>query len=325
MNTRRKFRAGVVGFAAALLGLAWNSASAAYPDKAIRMIVGWPPGGASDVVARIVAERMSPGLGQSVIVDNRPGAGGNIGAHQVARATPDGYTIFLATTSFGTNPSLFKDLPFDAIKDFAPVSLVATSPFTLVVNNSVPVKTVKELIDLAKANPGKLNYGSHGPGSTAHLAAELFKSMTGTNIVMVPYKGGPPAVTGLLANEVQVMFDSALTILPLAKNGSLRLLATTANARAAVAPDTPTVDETAPGYEVTTWFGVLAPAGIPADALGKLNKSIRAALETPDTKERIARVGGQAVSSTPAETSAFIAQEIKKWAKVVQQSGATAR
>lgn len=326
MNTRTRIRAGLVGFAAALLGMTWTFAAAApYPEKTIRMVVGWPPGGASDVVARIVADGMSRGLGQPVIVDNRPGAGGNIGAHLVARAAPDGYTIFLATTSFGTNPSLFKDLPFDAVKDFTPVSLVATSPFTLVVNNSVPVTTVRELIDLAKASPGKLNYGSHGPGSTAHLAAELFKSMTGTNIVMVPYKGGPPAVTGLLANEVQVMFDSALTVLPLAKSGKVRLLGTTGSARSSVAPDTPTIGETVPGYEVTTWFGILAPAGIPADALARLNKEIRVALEVPETKERIARVGGQAVSSSPEETSALVAKEIKKWAKVVQESGATAR
>ena len=323
MDTATKFRFGLLGLAIAVFGMAWSgSSAAAYPERTIRLVVGWPPGGASDVLARIVAEKLSTRLGQSVIVDNRAGAGGNIGAELVARAAPDGYTIFLATTSFGVNPSLFKKLPFDAAKDFTAVALVATSPFTLVVNNNLPVKTVQELIDLAKASPGKLNYGSHGPGSTAHLAAELFKSMTGANIVLVPYKGGPPAVAGLLGNEVQVMFDSALTILPLAKNGNLRLLATTGSERAIAAPDVPTIAETVPGYEVTTWFGILAPAGTPAEIVAKLNAEIREALATQDTQERIAKVGGQVVSKSPAEVNAFVANEIEKWAKVVKESGA---
>lgn len=325
MNKFKKIRFAIFGLAVALLSIdSAGVSAAAYPDKPMRLIVGWPPGGASDVVARILAERLTARLGQSVFVDNRPGAGGNIGAAGAARSTPDGYTLFLATTSFGINPSLYEKLSFDSAKDFTAVSLVAKAPFALVVNNNMPFASVKELIDFAKANPGKLNYGSHGAGSTAHLAAELFKTMTATDIVMVPYKGGPPAVTGLLGNEVQVMFDSALTILPLAKDGRLRLLATTGATRSPVAPEVPSISETVPGYEVLTWFAVLAPAGTPSDVLAKLNAEVRAALDTPDTRDRIARVGGQVVSSTPAEAATFIHQETEKWAKVVKASGAKA-
>lgn len=296
--------------------------AADYPTKPIRLIVPWPPGGGTDVFARVIGQKLTESLGYTVVVDNRPGASGNIGAELVAKSPPDGYTIMLATITLATNPSMYKLLNFDPIKDFAPVTLVAGVPHVLVVSPSLPVNSVKDLITLAKVEPGKLNYASAGNGSPFHLAAELFKLTTGINIVHVPYQGGGPAITAVIGGQVQLTFGNLLAVLPLVKSGKLKALGVTGAKRSSAASDLPTIaEEGVRGYDFSSWFGFFAPAGTPKETIVKLNREIVRILETPEMNRRLTQDGADVVASTPQEFGAYLASETKKWAQVIKQAG----
>jgi tripartite-type tricarboxylate transporter receptor subunit TctC len=304
--------------------LAFAQAAAGYPAKPIRLVVPFPPGGTTDILARDVAQKLSEMWGKQVIVDNRPGAGGNIGADLVAKAAPDGYTLVMGTVgTHAINPSLYKKMPYDHVKDFAPVILVAGVPNVLVVNPSLPVHSVQELITYGKANPGKLNFASSGNGTSIHLSGELFKTMTGVEMTHVPYKGSAPALTDLIGGQVQLMFDNLPSSLGFIKAGKLRALAVTSAARSPTLPDLPTIAESGlPGYEASSWFGVLAPAGTPRDIVQKVNQAIGAWLDTQDAKQRLLAQGAIPAGGTPEAFAKHIAAETAKWAKVVKASGA---
>jgi tripartite-type tricarboxylate transporter receptor subunit TctC len=296
----------------------------AYPSKPIRLVVPFPPGGATDILARNVAQRLTETWGQPVVVDNRPGAGGNIGSELVAKAAPDGYTLEMGTVgTHAINSSLYARMPYDHVKDFAPVILVAAVPNVLVVNPGVPVNSVQELIAYAKANPGKLNFASSGSGTSIHLSGELFKVMAGVQMTHVPYKGSAPALSDLLGGQVQLMFDNLPPSLPQIKAGKLRALAVTSATRAPALPDVPTIAESGlPGFEASSWFGVLAPAGTPPAIIAKLNAEIGKWLASPEAKEKLAAVGANGAGGTPEDFARHIQAETAKWAKVVKESGA---
>ncbi len=298
--------------------------AASYPSKAIRVVVPFAAAGTTDIVARAVGAEMTKAWGQSVLVENRPGAGGNLGSDIVAKAAPDGYTLLVGAVSpQAINVSLYPDIPYNVMRDFEHISLLAAVPNVLEVHPSVPVRTVKELIDYAKARPGQLSYASSGSGTSIHLSAELFKSMTGTEMVHVPYKGSAPAVIDLLAGRVQLMFDNLPSSLSQIKAGKLRAIAVTSARRAATLPDIPTIAEAGlPGYEATSWFGMHAPAKTPRDIIGKIHGTVSRALKSPDMHERLTNQGAEPVGNTPEEFSAFVQAEIQKWAKVVKASGA---
>jgi tripartite-type tricarboxylate transporter receptor subunit TctC len=301
----------------------WASAQT-YPVKPIRIVVPFPPGGATDILARDVAQKLTEAWGQQVIVDNRPGAGGNIGSELVAHSAPDGYTLEMGTVgTHAINASLYAKMPYDHVKDFAPVILVAGVPNVLVVNNAVPANSVAELIAYAKANPGKLNFASSGNGTSIHLSGELFKVMAGVQMTHIPYKGSAPALQDLLGGQVQLMFDNLPPSLPQIKAGKVRALAVTSLTRAPALPDVPTVAESGlPGFEASSWFGILAPAGTPPAIVAKLNAEIAKWLATPEAKEQLAKQGANAAGGTPEEFAKHIAAETAKWAKVVKDSGA---
>jgi tripartite-type tricarboxylate transporter receptor subunit TctC len=308
-----------------LLALSAALASAqSYPTKPIRIVVPFPPGGATDILARDVAQKLTEAWGQQVIVDNRPGAGGNIGSELVAKSAPDGYTLEMGTVgTHAINASLYAKMPYDHVKDFVPVILVAGVPNVLVVNPAVPVNSVSELIAYAKANPGKLNFASSGSGTSIHLSGELFKVMAGVEMTHIPYKGSAPALQDLLGGQVQLMFDNLPPSLPQIKAGKLRALAVTTATRAPALPDVPTVAEAGlPGFESSSWFGLLAPAGTPPAIVVKLNAEVARWLATPDAKERLAKQGANAVGGSPEDFEKHIAAETVKWAKVVKDSGA---
>ena len=312
-----------------ILLLSSGSASAsaqAYPNRPIRMIVPWPAAGAADVMARTVAQKLSERLGQQVFVDNKPGAGGNIGMELAAKAVPDGYTIATGSTgNLSINPTLYSKLPYDAIKDFIPISMGALFPNILVVHPSVPAKSVKEFIALAKSKQEKLTYASAGVGTPNHLAAELFASMAGVQMVHVPYKGAPPAVTDLLGGQVSSMFSPLPTASPHLKSGRLRALGVTSSSRVASVPDVPTIAESGlPGYEAIAWNGFVAPAGTPKEIIARLHSEIAAILKMPDVKERLAVDGSIATAMTPEEFAAFAKAELVKWGQVIKASGARA-
>jgi tripartite-type tricarboxylate transporter receptor subunit TctC len=298
--------------------------AANYPTKPVRLVVPFPAGGTTDILARAVAQKLSEAWGQQVIVDNRPGAGGNIGSDLVAKSKPDGYTLLMGTVgTHAINPSLYKNMPYDHVKDFVPVILVAGVPNVLVVNPSLPVHSVPELIAYAKANPGKLNFASSGNGTSIHLSGELFKAMTGVEMTHVPYKGSAPALTDLIGGQVQLMFDNLPSSLPFIKAGKLRALAVTSGARAAALPDRPTLAESGlPGFEASSWFGVLAPTGTPRDIVAKLNGAIAGWLASPEAKEKLLAQGAIAAGGTPEDFARHIGAETSKWAKVVKASGA---
>jgi len=309
----------------ALLALVATAASAqTYPTKPIRLVVPFPPGGATDILARDVAQKLTEAWGQQVIVDNRPGAGGNIGSELVAKSAPDGYTLEMGTVgTHAINASLYAKMPYDHVKDFVPVILVAGVPNVLVVNPAVPANSVAELIAYAKANPGKLNFASSGNGTSIHLSGELFKFMAGVQMTHVPYKGSAPALQDLIGGQVQLMFDNLPPSLPQIKAGKLRALAVTSLARAPALPDVPTMAEAGlPGYEASSWFGVLAPAGTPPAIVTKLNAEIARWLATPEAKEKLSKQGANAAGGTPEDFAKHIAAETAKWAKVVKDSGA---
>jgi len=295
-----------------------------YPTKAIRMVVPFPAGGTTDILARIAGQKLTEALKQQVIIDNRPGAGGNIGTELVAKSPPDGYTLLTDPGSTLTiNPSLFAKLPYDPVKDFAPVTILAAVPNILVVHPSLPVKNVKELIALAKAKPGLLNYASTGAGQSTHLSMELFKTMAGIDLVHIPYKGSAPALTDLLGGQVTLMFDNMPSSLPHVQGGKLRALAVSTLKRSPAMPQLPTVAESGlPGFEVSVWFAVLAPAGTPRDIVQRLNAVLVKALQSPDVKERLAGQGAEPVGNTPEAFAATMQRDLVKWAKVVKDSGA---
>ena len=313
------------GMGVVLAVVAFTAWAQAYPNHSIRLVVPFPPAGATDILARLVAQRLTETMGQSVVVDNRPGAAGNIGSDVVAKAPADGYTLLMCTVStHAINPNLYSKVPFDHIKDFSPVILVATVPNVLVVNPSLPVYTVADLIKLAKSKPGTLNFASSGSGTSIHLSGELFKTMAGVDMTHVPYKGSAPAVTDLVAGQVQVMFDNLPSALPQIKAGKLRAVAVTSPKRAPALPDVPTIAESGlPGFEAISWFGVVAPAATPAAIVSKLNAEIDRWLQAPETKEQLLGQGAaEAAGGTPEQFAAFIRSETDKWAKVVKESGA---
>jgi len=296
-----------------------------YPSKPIRFVVPYPPGGSVDIAARAIGQKLTEAWSQPVVVDNRAGAGGNIGADLVAKSPADGYTLLMgAVATHAINPTLYAKIPYDPVKDFSPVALVVQVPNILVVNPSVPAKTVKELIELARAKPGALNFGSGSTGSTGHLAGELFNTMAGVKMVHIPYKGAAPAMADLLAGQVQLMFDNLANALPNVKAGKLRALAVTTLARSPAVPDLPTIAESGlPGFDLTTWFGVMVPAGTPPEIVAKLNAEIVRALNTKDMRERLEKMGAEVpANNTPERFSAFIRAEAAKYAKVVKDSGA---
>ena len=307
------------------LGLiASNSAMAqSYPNKPIRLVVTFPTGGAPDILARLFSEKAQ--LGQPVVIDNKPGAGGNIGSDIVAKAPGDGHTIVMGTVgTHSINGALYEKMPYDMVKNFTPISLIASAPNLLVVNNDVPVKTVNELIAYMKANPNKLSYASPGIGTSVHMSGELFKSMTGTSMTHVPYKGRQFYVPDLLGGSVQLVFDNMPSALPLAKEGKIRAIAQTTAKRSAAAPDVPTVAESLPGFEAITWFAMFAPANTPKPVIDRLNAEVLRVFKLPDVAERMKTLGLEAVLSSPDELAKYQATEIVKWAKVVKESGAKA-
>jgi tripartite-type tricarboxylate transporter receptor subunit TctC len=300
------------------------AAHAQYPSKAIRFVVPFPAGGPLDIVARSIGQDVNKAWGQPVLVDNRPGAGGNIGADIVAKAPPDGHTILMgAVSTHAINVWLYKSLPYDPVKDFAPVTLVTSVPNVLVVHPSVPAKTVRELIALAKARKGELNFASGSTGSAGHLAGELFKTMAGVDVVHIPYKGAAPAVTDLLAGHVSLMFDNLASGLPNINAGRVRALAVTTLRRSPFLPELPTISESGlRGFDIGTWFGVFAPAGASREIVTRLNAEISRALRTPVMKERLAALGAEPMPNTPEAFAAFVKTEMAKYRKIVQASGA---
>ncbi|KDP87444.1 LacI family transcriptional regulator [Cupriavidus sp. SK-3] len=308
----------------AALPLAPAQAHAEYPDKPIRLVVPYTPGGVTDLLARAVAKALSERVQQSVIVDNRAGAGGNIGAEVVAKSPADGYTLLMGSAATqAINASLYKRLPYDHIKDFAPITLVAEVPNILVVNPLIPARNVSELIAYGKANPDKLSFGSSGTGGTIHLSGELFKSMAGVKMLHVPYKGSAPAVSDLLAGQINLMFDSSVA--PYVKSGKLRALAVTSAKRSPVLPDVPTMAEAGlPGYEATAWFGILAPAGTPPAIVDKLSRNLVAILRDAQMRKWMQSQGADAIGDTPSEFAAYIKTETAKWARVVKEAGISA-
>jgi tripartite-type tricarboxylate transporter receptor subunit TctC len=302
----------------------WGSAGAGepYPSKPIRVIVPVAPGGGTDTTARLIGQKLNESLGQPIIVDNRPGAAGNLGVEIASKAAPDGYTLVIPITSFPASPSLYPNLPFDPVKNFAPIGLVTSAPLLLVVNPSLPAKSVKELVALAKSKPGELNYGSSGVGTTAHLGAELFNRMAGVKITGVPYKGGGPAVVDLIAGNIQLYFSTIPAAIPHTKSGRLRPIALTSLKRMPEIGDIPTVAESGlPGFEVVGWFGLFAPAGTPRPVVTKLNKEVVTILQMSDVREKLSAHGLIPGGGSPEELGAFLRAEIKKWAAVIKEAG----
>ena len=311
-----------VRFVAALSLLPALAAAQTYPAKPVRLIAASSPGSAVDIVARIVAPRLAEQLGQQFIVDNRAGAGGNLGAEIAAKAPPDGYTLFMGTPAHAINTALYRKLNYDLARDFAPVSQLTSGQYVIVVHPSLPVKSVKELIALARAKPGQLNFASAGSGNATHLAGELFKSLARVNIVHVAYKGSGPALTDLIGGQVQLMFSNLTSALPHVRSGRLRALAVTGEKRATVAPELPTVIEAGvPKYVVISWFGVLAPAGTSQGIIMRLNGEIERALRAPDVQERLAGEGAEPAPNSPERFAAFLRDEMMQWTKVVRSAG----
>ena len=295
----------------------------AYPAKAVRMIVGFPAGGTSDIMARLTGRKLSEAWGQTFIIDNRPGAGGNIGTELVAKSAPDGYTLLVSPGSTLTsNPAVYSKVPFDTVRDFAPVTIIAGVPNALVVHPSLPVKNLKDLIALAKSRPGQLAYASTGAGQSTHLSAELLKLSAGINMIHVPYKGSAPALTDVVAGQVSVMFDNLPSVLPFIKSARLKPLAVSSATRSRALPELPTVAESGlAGFDVTVWFAVLAPAATPREIVNRLNTEIVKAIKTQDMRERLAQQGADPVGNTPEDFAAVIKRDLAKWAKVVKDAG----
>jgi tripartite-type tricarboxylate transporter receptor subunit TctC len=312
-------------FLALALALAAPLCSA-FPDKPVRFVIGFTPGGPSDILARALGQKLAERWGQQVVIENRPGAGGNLAAEAVAKSAPDGHTWLLGNNSIlATNHALYRKLPYDPVKDFAPVALVAVQPNILVLHPDVKADSVMELVSLAKQNPGKLNYASSGAGAAAHLAGELFKTMAKVDIVHVPYKGAQPALTDLIAGQVQLMFATSASVIPYMKAGRLRALAVTTAQRSPSVPELPTISEAGlAGFEATTWHGVVIPSAAPPALVQRLNQDINAVLKEKELSERLAGLGAEVLTGSPRDFADYIAREIPKWTKVVRDSGAKA-
>jgi tripartite-type tricarboxylate transporter receptor subunit TctC len=307
-----------------LTGLMPSAGAQSWPTKPLTLIVPFAPGGTTDIVSRQIAQKLGEALGQTLVIDNRGGGGGTLGAGIAARATPDGYTLFMSTVAHTMATSLYKSLPYDFERDFAPVTVVAAVPNILIVNPSLPVHSVRELITYAKAHPGALNYGSAGNGSTEHLSAELFNSLAGTKITHIPYKGGSPMMTDLVAGQVQVAIETSGSAVPQIRAGKVRALAVTTAERAPVLPDLPTLAEAGlPGYEVTTWYGLVVPAHTPEPVIKRIYSATASVLKQPDLQERLKDFGAQPGGMPPAAFGALIHAETVRWAKIVRESGAT--
>lgn len=302
--------------------VAVGAAAQNYPLKTVRIIVGFPPGGATDIASRAIAQKLTESLGQQVIVDNRPGAASNIGAELVSRAPPDGYTLFMGSVSLSINPSLYSKLAYDPLRDLAGVAHVVTTPFMLVTHPSMPVKNVKEFVAFAKARPGDVNYVTSGAGSGAHLFMELFSSLAGVKMTSVHYKGQAPATVDVLAGQVPAQFDNIITLYPLSKMGKLRALGVSTAQRSPLAPEVPTVAEAGvPGYDADAWFGLFVPAATSKDIIARLNAEVMKGLAAPDMRERLRSFGATPGSGTPEQFNALFRNEIAKWAKVVKSAG----
>jgi tripartite-type tricarboxylate transporter receptor subunit TctC len=317
LTHRRQFLHLATG-AAALAAVPRNARAQAYPSRPVHWIMSASAGGTADILARLFSPFLSERLGQPFIVEDKPGGGGNIGTELVVRAPPDGYTIHMTATSDAVNATFYDSLNFSLLRDFAPVAGLVRGAFVMVVNSSFPAKTVPEFIAYAKANPGKINFGSGGVGFGAHISGEMFKMMTGVNMIHVPYRGQAPAMVDLLGGQVQVMFDPVVSSIPHIRSGKLRPLAVTTSTRAAALPDVPTVADFVPGYEASIWFGVDAPKNTPAAAVDALNKGINAGLADAKIKARLADLGADPMPMTPAEYGKFVAAEVEKWGKVVR-------
>jgi tripartite-type tricarboxylate transporter receptor subunit TctC len=320
---RRRFLHLAAG-AAALPALSRIARAQSYPTRPVRIIVVAAAGGGADITARLMGQWLAERLGQPFIIENRPGAGGNIGTEAVVRASPDGYTLLLVGLNNAVSATLYQKLNFDFIRDIAPVAGIIRAPNVMEVNPAVPAKTVPEFIAYAKANPGKINMASAGTGSTPHVAGELFKMMTGLDMLHVPYRGGAPAMTDLISGQVQVMFEPVAGPLEHIRAGRLRALAVTTATRSAALPDLPTVGEFVPGYEASSWYGIGAPRGTPAEIVDALNKAVNAGLADPKLMARLADLGAAVLAGTPADFGRLIAEETEKWGKVVKFSGAKA-
>ncbi len=317
MNIRLK-----ISTVIAVLCFAGEAFAQAYPSRPIRIVIGFPPGGAIDIIARVLAPKMTADLGQSVVIDNRGGAGGVIGMQAVAQAPPDGYTLFLGTMgNFSITPALVKDLPYNVQKDFTPVTQVASSGFVLYVTPQLPVKTVAELVAYARANPQKMNFSSSGNGGLPHMAGEMFNAAAGTKMTHVAYKGSSPSINDVVGGQAQLTFEAMAIGMPLVKTDRLRALATTGTTRMALLPDVPTVAETIPGFTVKNWFGIAAPAGTPADRINRLQASITKALNDPEVGKTLAGLGVDPVGDTPAQFATFIKTESERWQKLISNSG----
>ena len=316
-----------IGAALLAAGLAAGNALAAdkYPTKPIRFIVPFPPGGGTDIVARVIAQRMTETLGEQVVVDNRGGAGGTIGAEIAARAVPDGYTLIMVSGSYAVNPTVYK-LSYDPVDGVTPIAQIATGPFVVVVHPSVPVKNIKELLALAKAKPGGLNFASTGTGGITHLTTELFKLMAHVNLTHIPYKGTGPAIIDLLGGQVQVLFGASAALVPHVRTGKLRALAVTGPERMGALPDLPTVNESGvPGYEVSLWYGVLGPKGLPKDIVTRWNSEIKRIVQTQEMKGRFASEGLTPAPGTPGDFAKVLKRDIEKWTKVVKDANVKAQ
>jgi tripartite-type tricarboxylate transporter receptor subunit TctC len=295
----------------------------AWPAKPVRLMVPFPPGGSTDIVARIVGQKLGERLGQSMVIENRGGAGGTLGTAQVAKAAPDGYTLTVASTSTHVvAPSVYQKLDYDPVKDFAPISLMAVSPYLLVVHPAVPAKSVKELVELARKQPGKMNYASAGVGSTTHLAMEMLKSVSNTYMLHIPYNGNGPAGTAVISGQVEILFGSMPAVLPHAKGGRVRALAVGTLARSPSMPEIPTIAESGyPGFDASLWLGIMAPAGTPQPVIDRLHKEIVAVVSAADTREALSKAGAEPVTSSPAELAAMVRDGVPKYAKIVRMAG----
>jgi tripartite-type tricarboxylate transporter receptor subunit TctC len=314
----------VVALLACIGAIASAPTAAQYPSKPIRLLVGFPPGGSTDVLARQVGAKLGEALGQQVVIDNRPGATGNVASETVAKANPDGYTLLMATVaSHGINPALFKKVPYDPVKDFQPVTLVATYPLVLAANPAVGVKTTKQLIELAKSKPGQIRVASSGNGSPGHLSAEIFKSMSGADLLHIPYKGGAPSTIAVLSNEAQITFATLPGMMPHLKSGRALALGVTTAARSPALPEVPTIAESGglAGFDVSSWAGIVLPAHTPKDVVTRVHREIVKALNSPDMLSRLSAEGANPVGNSPDQFAAFIKSELAMWAKAVKQAG----
>ena len=312
----------LAGVAAALPAVSRIAQAQTYPTRPLRWVVGFPPGGGADIVVRIMAPWLSERLGQTVIVENKPGASSNISIQSVVNSPPDGYTLLFVAASAAVNVTLFDSLPFDLLRDIAPVSGLIDFPLVMVANPSLPAKTIAEFIAYAKANPGKISFGSFGTGSTSHVAGELFKIMTGVSMVHVPYRGGAPMVADVIGGQIPIAFDVLTGSIAHIRSGTLRALAVASKTRSEALPDVPTIGDTVAGYEANSWCGVGVPRGTPPEIIERLNREINAGLANPTVKARLAEVATTPIFFTPAAFGAYVAAEVEKWGKVVRSSGA---